>query len=219
MVGQSEYTRRDRGPRRHPRRVARARARGDGAAPRRSRWRRLAGGEDPPCQHLSSAADSRALRSRHPRPGGHVDPEPVERAGQLRSELADGGGTGDGGPGLGHLPRWPVGEPGEFAISRPVARLGRRPARHALRAAHGGGSGHPARQRSVAGAGTMTGRGGSIGLQAALIATGTWLGGWWAVPAIAAGWRLLRRGEPAWTAGAASLLGWGTLLSLLPPAP
>ncbi len=65
----------------------------------------------------------------------------------------------------------------------------------------------------------MTLRGGSISLQAALIATGTWLGGWWAVPAVAGLWRLLRREEPAWTAGIAGLLGWGALLSLLPPAP
>lgn len=55
-------------------------------------------------------------------------------------------------------------------------------------------------------------------LLAVLMAAGTWLGGWWAVPLLAAGWQWLRPGS-AWSIGVAALLAWGGLLMLLPPAP
>lgn len=57
-----------------------------------------------------------------------------------------------------------------------------------------------------------------IALLAMLIAAGTWLGGWWAVPLLAAGWQWLRPGS-SWSLGVAALLAWGGLLMLLPPAP
>ncbi len=55
-------------------------------------------------------------------------------------------------------------------------------------------------------------------LLAVFMAAGTWLGGWWAVPLLAAGWQWLRPGS-AWSIGVAALLAWGGLLLLLPPAP
>lgn len=55
-------------------------------------------------------------------------------------------------------------------------------------------------------------------LLALVIGLGTWWGGWWAVPLLAAGWQWLRPGS-AWSIGVAALLAWGGLLMLLPPAP
>lgn len=60
---------------------------------------------------------------------------------------------------------------------------------------------------------------GRITLLAALMAAGTWLAGWWAVPAVAALGQLFRRETPAWHAAMAAGLGWGTLLLLIPHAP
>lgn len=60
---------------------------------------------------------------------------------------------------------------------------------------------------------------GSIALAAVLIAAGTWLVGWWAVPAVAVVWQLAEREAPPWGAALAALLGWGLLLALIPFAP
>ena len=48
---------------------------------------------------------------------------------------------------------------------------------------------------------------------------GTWFGGWWAVPAAAAVWQLVRPGEPAWLAGLSASAAWCGLLALLPWLP
>jgi hypothetical protein len=50
----------------------------------------------------------------------------------------------------------------------------------------------------------------------ALMAVVTWLTGWWAVPALAAGWAFLRRPVAAWPAGAAASIGWGAILFSAP---
>lgn len=54
-----------------------------------------------------------------------------------------------------------------------------------------------------------------VGL-ALLIALGTWHGGWWVIPSVAAVWQLIRRREPAWLAAVAGALGWAALLLVLP---
>jgi hypothetical protein len=62
-------------------------------------------------------------------------------------------------------------------------------------------------------------RGVSLTMQSALVALGTWLVGWWAIPVVIAGWQFVRRDEAAWPAGAAGVVGWGALLLLSPIAP
>ncbi|HXG44116.1 MAG TPA: hypothetical protein VNJ71_05075 [Gemmatimonadales bacterium] len=52
----------------------------------------------------------------------------------------------------------------------------------------------------------------------ALIATGTWLVGWWSVPLLAAAWQLRRRDTPPWLVGIAGFLAWAALLGWLAPA-
>jgi hypothetical protein len=49
-----------------------------------------------------------------------------------------------------------------------------------------------------------------------LIALGTWHGGWWVIPPVAAVWQLIRRREPAWLVALAAALGWAALLLVLP---
>lgn len=51
---------------------------------------------------------------------------------------------------------------------------------------------------------------------AAAFGLGTWVFGWWAVPAIGAAWGLLARGAPgsALAAGVGALLAWAALLGL-----
>jgi hypothetical protein len=51
------------------------------------------------------------------------------------------------------------------------------------------------------------------------IALGTWYGGWWAIPPVAAVWQLIRRSEPAWLPALAACVGWAALLLLLPLGP
>jgi hypothetical protein len=58
-----------------------------------------------------------------------------------------------------------------------------------------------------------------VGLVAILIALGIWFGGWWAPPALAAAWQLVRSGQPSWLAGMASCLAWCGLLARLPWLP
>lgn len=48
---------------------------------------------------------------------------------------------------------------------------------------------------------------------------GTWFGGWWAVPAIAAIWQVIRRRQPAALAGWAAFTAWLVLLATLPWQP
>jgi hypothetical protein len=55
-----------------------------------------------------------------------------------------------------------------------------------------------------------------IGILAALVGAGTWFGGWWAIPPLAALWQLLRRNEPSWRAGLAAALAWGILIAREP---
>ena len=57
------------------------------------------------------------------------------------------------------------------------------------------------------------------GLVAILIALGIWFGGWWAAPAAAAAWQLIRPGQPSWLAGLAGGLAWCGLLARLPWLP
>jgi hypothetical protein len=54
---------------------------------------------------------------------------------------------------------------------------------------------------------------------AVLMGLGTTFGGWWAVPAIAAVWQLLRPNHPAWLAALAASAAWGGLLALQPWLP
>ena len=60
-------------------------------------------------------------------------------------------------------------------------------------------------------------------LEALALAVGmglaTWFGGWWAVPAVAAAWQLLRPTQPAWLAGLSASAAWGGLLALQPWLP
>jgi hypothetical protein len=56
-------------------------------------------------------------------------------------------------------------------------------------------------------------------LLAVLIGLGTWFGGWWAAPIVAAIWQAFRRAEPSWLAGFASAVAWGGLLLRLPWLP
>jgi CDP-diglyceride synthetase len=58
-----------------------------------------------------------------------------------------------------------------------------------------------------------------IALLAAVMAVGTWFGGWWALIAAAALWQLIRRQASPWHAGLAALLGWGALLLMIPATP
>ena len=58
-----------------------------------------------------------------------------------------------------------------------------------------------------------------VGVVGFLLALGTWFGGWWSIPPVAAVWQLLRKSEPAWLAGLAGVLAWGGLLLLEPPLP
>ena len=58
-----------------------------------------------------------------------------------------------------------------------------------------------------------------VGILALLVGAGTWFGGWWAIPPLAALWQLLRRNEPAWRAGLAAALGWAVLMAREPWAP
>ena len=58
-----------------------------------------------------------------------------------------------------------------------------------------------------------------LAVLASLTAAGTWFGGWWAIPVLAALWQLLRPGAPAWRAGLAAALGWGVLVAREPWAP
>jgi hypothetical protein len=51
---------------------------------------------------------------------------------------------------------------------------------------------------------------------AALMGLGTWFSGWWAILPVAALWQLIRRTEPSWLAGLASLVAWGVLLAANP---
>ncbi len=54
---------------------------------------------------------------------------------------------------------------------------------------------------------------------ALVLAAGTWMGGWWAVPMGAAVWGLFRGPHRAWMAGLAAGLAWGGLLLTLPIGP
>jgi len=54
---------------------------------------------------------------------------------------------------------------------------------------------------------------------AVLMGLGTTFGGWWAVPAIAAAWQLLRPACPAWLAALGASAAWGGLLALQPWLP
>jgi hypothetical protein len=58
-----------------------------------------------------------------------------------------------------------------------------------------------------------------IGVLAIVIAVGTWFGGWWAAPAAAALWQLIRPAQPSWFAGVAAVLAWCGLLARLPWLP
>lgn len=60
---------------------------------------------------------------------------------------------------------------------------------------------------------------GGLALAAAVVAAGTWLIGWWAVPVVAVGWQLVDRDGPPWRAAIAAPLAWGVLLALIPLAP
>ena len=51
------------------------------------------------------------------------------------------------------------------------------------------------------------------------IALGTWYGGWWVIPPVAAVWQLIRSTEPSWLPALAAGLGWAALLLLLPLGP
>lgn len=51
------------------------------------------------------------------------------------------------------------------------------------------------------------------------IALGTWYGGWWVIPSVAAAWQLVRRKEPGWLPALAACVGWAALLLLLPLGP
>jgi hypothetical protein len=55
-----------------------------------------------------------------------------------------------------------------------------------------------------------------LALLSLLFAGGTWAGGWWTLPLVAAVWSLLRRRGP-WRAGLAAALAWGGLLALTIP--
>jgi hypothetical protein len=57
------------------------------------------------------------------------------------------------------------------------------------------------------------------GLVAILMALGIWFGGWWAAPAVAAAWQLIRPGQPSWLPGLAAGLAWCGLLARLPWLP
>jgi len=50
----------------------------------------------------------------------------------------------------------------------------------------------------------------------ALLAAGTWVAGWWAVPLVAAVWSLARRPTSPAVVGLAAALAWGLLLLTLP---
>jgi hypothetical protein len=54
---------------------------------------------------------------------------------------------------------------------------------------------------------------------AVLMGLGTRFGGWWAVPALAAGWQLLRPKHPPWLAALSASAAWGGLLTLQPWLP
>lgn len=54
---------------------------------------------------------------------------------------------------------------------------------------------------------------------AVLIGFATWFGGWWAVPAVAAAWQLVRPREPAWVASLSASAAWSVLLLLQPWLP
>jgi hypothetical protein len=51
------------------------------------------------------------------------------------------------------------------------------------------------------------------------MAAGTWLIGWWAVPAVALIWQLGDRAASPWGAAVAAPLAWAALLLLIPLAP
>jgi len=57
-----------------------------------------------------------------------------------------------------------------------------------------------------------------VGL-AVLMGLATWFGGWWAVPAVAVVWQLLRPAHPAWMAGLSGAAAWGVLLAFQPWLP
>ena len=50
-----------------------------------------------------------------------------------------------------------------------------------------------------------------------VMAAGTWFGGWWVVPLLAAIWSWWR-GRAAWRAGFAAAVAWGALLGLTIPS-
>ncbi|HTS88519.1 MAG TPA: hypothetical protein VMG41_08520 [Gemmatimonadales bacterium] len=56
-------------------------------------------------------------------------------------------------------------------------------------------------------------------LAALAMGLGTWFGGWWAVPAVAALWQLLRRTTPPLVPAFGAALAWVVLLAILPWAP
>jgi hypothetical protein len=49
-------------------------------------------------------------------------------------------------------------------------------------------------------------------LLAVLMATGTWMVGWWAVPMVAAAWGMIFRPTRPWLAGLAGSVAWGAVL-------
>jgi hypothetical protein len=57
-----------------------------------------------------------------------------------------------------------------------------------------------------------------LALLTVLAALVTWIGGWWAVPLLGFGWRLVVRTADAWEMGLAALLAWSGLLALASPA-
>jgi hypothetical protein len=58
-----------------------------------------------------------------------------------------------------------------------------------------------------------------VGLVGLAMALGTWFGGWWSIPPLAAVWQLLRKSEPAWLAGLAAMCAWCGLLLMEPLPP
>jgi hypothetical protein len=54
--------------------------------------------------------------------------------------------------------------------------------------------------------------GATVVLLSGAMTLGTWMGGWWVVPVVAAGWGILARPPRPWLAGLAGTLAWGVLL-------
>lgn len=57
-----------------------------------------------------------------------------------------------------------------------------------------------------------------VTLLIAVLAVGTWAGGWWTIPLLAAGWILLSPVTKPWQAGFAGFVAWAALLGWSGPA-